>query len=429
MNMTEHSPHNPEIPQAPPPIRWWKRLLRLAVALLIVGAGVAGGAYLKNTAPKTKKRPPNRYIPVVQIEPLRSTRHQVVIKATGTVIPARQVVLEARVSGQIVRVHPEFSEGGLLRRGDVVLELEDADHRLALAQKQSDLIDRQYALKLEMGRQTVAQREWRLLNGNLSGSASEAELALRKPHLEKAEADVAAAEAALEKAALDLARTRIAAPFNAMVRSKSVDLGSQVYPQESLGELVGTDRYWVRVAIPLERLEWIRIPQRAGDAGSSAAVHYARGHVVEGRVLRLLGDLSAEGRMARILIEVEDPLGRRKRRADHPPLLIGEYVRAAIQGRQLTDVFVIPRVALRDNGRVWLLQKDMTLAIRDVAALWRDDDTVIVKNDLKEGDRLIVSDLPAPLAGMRLRLEAAPNGSGGRQEPSKHGKGLSADEG
>jgi hypothetical protein len=79
-------------------------------------------------------------------------------------------------------------------------------------------------------------------------------------------------------------------------------------------------------------------------------------------------------------------------------------VRVEILGERLRDIFVIPRTALRDGETVWLLKPDMTLDIRSVVPVWRDKETVVVTNALQTGDRLIVSDIAGPVAGMLLRL-------------------------
>jgi RND family efflux transporter MFP subunit len=402
------------LPIDPPPVRWWKRMIRIFLSLLIIGAGIAGAAYLKKTAPTPKKRPPAEWVPVVRTEPLKATRYQTVLDAMGTVIPARQVVLRSRVRGQVMAIHPEFTEGGFVEKGGRILQLDDADYRLALARADSELVDARYALKLEMGRQEVAKKEWALLNKGGETTAAESELALRKPHLDKAASDVAAAEAAVKKAVLDLARTRIEAPFNAMILSRSVDIGSQVGAQEALAELVGTDVFWVQASIPVGRLDWIRIPKTRDGSGSPASVYYAGGHRVKGRVVRLLGDLAGEGRMARILVAVEDPLGRNRKDAGAAPapLLLDEYVRVQIEGRLLTDVFVVPRTALRDGDALWLVGEDSTLQIREVKTLWRDAETVVLKDSLNEGDAVVVTDLPAPVAGMKVRLDSDRQGGG-----------------
>ena len=114
--------------------------------------------------------------------------------------------------------------------------------------------------------------------------------------------------------------------------------------------------------------------------------------------------------MARVLISVKDPLGIGAGHDDVPPLLIGQYVQIAIDGRQIENVFRIPRTALRDNADIWIAGKDGHLQIRRVQTLWRDIDTVLVKQGLEPGDRLIVSDLSTPIAGMSLNIELVDGG-------------------
>ena len=379
-------------------------VLRGFISLAILSVGIGAASYLKNSAPKTKKRPPARPVQVVRIETVRPSSYQVTIPAMGTVVPDREIVLKSQVSGEIIEVHPEFTEGGLLKKDMKILQIDPEDYQLNLSQKRRAVTDAEYALKLELGHQTVAKREWELLNGTRPAKDMEMELALRKPHLDKARADLKAAQADLKKAVLELERTRITAPFNAMVRSTSVDLGSQITPQESLAELVGTDAYRIQVSVPVDRLKWIQIPAKAGESGSKSLVIYGQVHQCQGRVIRLMGDLSAEGRMARVLVEVKDPLGLNEPKQHRPPLLIGEYVRVKIQGRKLDNVFQIPRPALRDDSNVWIVGEKDTLEIRKVSPIWRDADIVLLGNELKSGERLVISDLAAPVAGMTIRV-------------------------
>lgn len=385
------------------------------ICLLIIALGTVGASYIKKTAPQAQKRPPERTVALVKTETLFPDSHQVVVTAMGSVIPAREVTLKARVPGQIHYKHPEFVEGGFIRSGETLLKIDAKDYELAMAQKQSAVVNAQYALKVEMGYQDVARREWSLLSpqpsandqGNVQVNVDEDELALRRPHLAKANSDLSAARAELAQAQLNLDRTDIIAPFNAIVRSTHVDVGSQVSTQDALAQLVGTDAYWIQVSLPVERLAWIQIPRNNTEAGAAVTVIY-RGNQRSGKVVRLLSDLATEGRMARILVAIEDPLEiNSKIRGSGPPMLIGEYVRVQIQGQRLTDVFRIPRSALRDNSTIWLLGDDETLKIMPVETLWRAADYVLMKNGVTAGQRLIVSDLAVPVNGMPLKDSAA----------------------
>jgi RND family efflux transporter MFP subunit len=305
----------------------------------------------------------------------------------------------------VTYLHPDFTEGGMLPGGTKIVQINPKDYELAIMQKQRALSDAEYSLKLEQGHQDVARQEWDLLYGDQKTTEVESELALRKPHLEKVQAEIAAARAELEQAKINLQRTALAAPFNVLVLNKYVDLGSQVTSQERLADLVGADVFWIQVPLPIERLQWIQVPNGQNETGSRVKIIYREDNVREGRVIRLLPDLSKEGRMARLLIEVNDPLDLQAKGTKRPMLLIGEYVRVLIEGKHLRNIYRIPRPALRNDREVWIVDEESRLAIRPVKTIWRDEDSVIVQDGFKPKERLIVSDLAAPVAGMAVRLE------------------------
>ena len=111
-----------------------------------------------------------------------------------------------------------------------------------------------------------------------------------------------------------------------------------VTPQDPLAELVGVDKYWIQVSVPVDYLKWISFPKHKGKKGSQVRVVHQSGYERTGEVIELLGDLETEGRMARILVAVKDPLGLQGSRETTRPLLIGEYVRVEVEGSQLTQV-------------------------------------------------------------------------------------------
>lgn len=421
MNLPSTPPTQPDQPQATAPesrLRWLRTSL---ICLVIVALGIAGASYIMKTAPRAQKRPPQRTLALVRTQPLAVGTHQVTVTGMGTVIPAREITLKARVGGQIESRHPEFVEGGLIRAGQKVVKIAPEDYALAITTRESAVVDAEYALNVEMGYQDVARREWSLLNPGQPTDDPAAALALRKPHLAKAQSDLVAARAQLEQARLELGRTDVVAPFNAIVREKYVAVGSQITTQDALADLVGTDEYWVQVSLPVDRLAWIRIPRTRAEEGAPVTLLY-RGNRRQGTVIRLLGDLESEGRMARILVSVDDPLGLKAAESSAvPPLLIGEYVKVEIAGRQLNDVYRIPRSALRDNGTIWVLEPDDTLAILPVDTVWRDADHVLIKDGLAAGQRLIVSDLATPVAGMSLKENADETTAAGQTGTSPAG--------
>jgi len=384
------------------------------VSLGLIAGAVLVAAVLVITKPKAEKVLPPKRAELVNVQSLKPTDETVVLQLTGTATPARWVKLRSRVSGEVVGIAPGFIDGGLLTEGEAMLTLDPVDYELALAQSEAALEKARFDYKIELGRQDVAKREWELLKPEGAVSALEKELALRTPHLKASQAALQAAEANLKKARLNLERTRIKAPFNAVVLSRNANLGSQAAPQDVLAELAGTDAYWVTVSIPVDRIRWITIP------GSTARIYSGNDSVRVGTVIKLLGDLEEKGRMARLLIEVKDPLAQRPENRGKKPLLLGEYVRVDIDGKVLNQVFSIPRNALRENAQVWLVTSTNTLATRKVEILWRDAERVLVSEGLSAGEQLILSDITAPIPGMDVSTGAH------AEAPGAEDTGLSA---
>jgi len=377
-----------------------RRALYVVLPLAILALGVAVAAVLMATRPVVGKAAPQDRSALVEVMPAAVSDHGVVLEAMGSVAAAREVTLRSRVAGYVSSLGARFTPGGLLRQGEKAVALDDADFRLALRQAQSAVDSAKADLDLEMGQQRVAQAQMEMLaqaSGALEGDTS---LALRQPQLAQARAALDDARAALEQARLNLERTVVRSPFNALVTERSVDVGAQVGTSDSLATLVGTDEYWVKAAVPVDKLRWIELP--SGDAAGSAAQVTARSQAVPvpGRVLRLEGGLIESSRMAQVLISVPDPLGLHR---DGPPLLLDEYVTVRIGGRTMRGVVALPRTALREESQVWI-HRDGKLEIRPVAVAWRDTGTVYLFAGVSPGEQVVTSDIATPLAGMKLRV-------------------------
>jgi len=397
-----------------------RNIMRLIICLLLIAVGIGGARFLIATKPKVSKRPPEKMAPLVRTAALQAENYTFSIPAMGTVIPARETGLEVPASGEVIYVHPELTEGGMLAKGTKILQVDPKDYELALHQKRRALADAEYAYKLEQGHQDVARQEWNLLYGDKPMDEGESDLALRKPHLEKVKVEIEAARAELEQAEINLKRSTLTAPFNALVLNSYVEQGSQVSSQERLADLVGTDNYWVQVSLPLDRLKWIQVPNGEQAEGSVVKIFYRTDNVKIGKVIRLLPDLSKEGRMARLLIEVNDPLDLKAKNEKQPMLLIGEYVRVSIEGEELQNVFQVPRSALHNDSEVWIFNEEGKLSIRPVKTIWRDRGSVVVSDGFKSGENLVISDIAAPVAGMDLRIEQP--GKKDKQPGQKGGK-------
>jgi RND family efflux transporter MFP subunit len=413
---------NPDSSVEAPPRRslLWRALrfvVRVVLPVLVLAAGGWAAKQLLESGPSAKRRPPTRRARLVEVVRARRGDHSTSVQAMGVVRPAREVVVKARVEGEVLEAAGPFVPGARLAEDALILRLDARDYELTVRQRESELAKARADLAVERGNQVIAQRESDLL-GEESKDEDRA-LLLRKPQLAIAEAAVKKAEAALDDARLDVQRTIIRAPFNAVVRERMVDLGAQVTPGTELVRLVGTDEYWVEVSIPVDQLRWIEIPAAAGERGAAVTISdesaWGSQRRRSGHVLCLLSDLEAEGRMARLLVSVGDPL------AD-PPMLLDAYVRVAIEGRNLEGVVDVDRRLLRDGDRVWVMNEQSRLEIRPVEIAFRERDRVFVSSGIEDGERLVASDLSSVVEGMPLRLaeektEPAPLVAGSTDAP------------
>ncbi len=324
------------------------------------------------------------------------------IKALGTVEPAREIQLSPRVSGQIISMAEGFIPGGFVKEGEMLLEVDPADYRTNLAMRQSELHQAQAELEQEVGQQRAAQQEFALLGDEIE-EANRA-LILREPQIRSAEARVEAAQAELDMANLDLSRTRLHAPFDAQILSRSVNLGSQVSPGNPMARLVGIDEYWIIASMPQVDLQWVQLPM-AGERGAPVEITqegaWGEGVSRKGEVKRLIGALDNETRLARLLITIEDPLARQTK---GPTLLLGTIVEAHIAARLLEDVFRLERVYLRRNDTVWIYNEGK-LKIREVNVVFRDLHYVYIRDGFEEGEAVVTTNLATIAEGILLRIE------------------------
>ena len=361
--------------------------------------------------------------------------------------------------------------------GEAKLLVEERE--LAIAERKSEVVKAETELILEKARRDVARSEYELLteeikqpeapllpsspDSNIQKPSSDAEglsspifdswptriskheqgLILREPQLKSARAALQAAKdrknsaekaykraiqarrkakAALEKAELALDRTTVEVPFNAVVQAKNVGPGDYVTPGKPLATLVNTASYWITLLVPRDQLKWLDIPHsKNDDRGSKVRVNLSSGWDKEqhryGRIVKLKPEVEKNGRMAQVVVEVQDPRSLTDGNEDKPVLLLDSFVDARIQGKELSNVVKVPREALHSDNHVWILTPQNKLAIKKVAVKARTPQNVFVSAGLQQGNKLITSDISTPVEGMKLReTNGAGRPSSGRGE-------------
>jgi multidrug efflux pump subunit AcrA (membrane-fusion protein) len=131
-------------------------------------------------------------------------------------------------------------------------------------------------------------------------------------------------------------------------------------------------------------------------------------HVWSGTVVRTEGEIDPESRMVHVVARVEAPYAREEA-AGRPPLAVGLFVRAEIEGREVHGVVVLPRAAVHQNDRVWVVDAEGRLRERTVDVLRSIQDEVVVAGGLRSGERVVVSPLETAVEGMAVEPQSAPD--------------------
>ena len=395
-------------------------LLQVVLACVIVALGVGVVVLFKLNRPEPARQENETHGLLVKTQRVTAGTHTVHLSAQGQVTAAHRVVLFPQVAGKITWVSDDLMPGGYVAKNARLLRLDGRDYQLALQSRSADVNRASLELQLEQRRQSVAQREWESFEGSeTTGAPSSSEdgrsFALRQPQVETAEVVVDAARSAVQQARLNLQRTTVSAPFNAMVLTEAVDVGQYVAPGAQLATLVGTDEAWVQVSVPVESLSTIQVPaiDDAPDTrGAEVRVSFeVGGKNVErtGYVLRLLPDLDPSGGMARILVSIPDPfaLEREDGVTHRMPMLLGSYVSVDIAVPDLQNVVEVPRLAVQEGNRAYVMNAKDELEVRELRVVWGTDETVLVDQGLSDGERVITSRVPSPVEGLALREQGA----------------------
>lgn len=318
--------------------------------------------------------------------------YETVVKVRGVVTPHNEVTLNAEVSGKILTLSPGFEDGAYFAKDEVLLELDDADYQTGVLAAEAQLARSSAAFAQEEARAKQARLNWE----DLGYDEEPNELVLRLPQLREAAANVKSAEAQLERANRDLERTRIRAPFDGRVRVCSVGLGQSIGTGTPLATIFATDFAEVRLPISENELAFVTLPEGPEDPPVPVVLRNAISVDSEitwkGEIVRTDGTLDASSLELFAIARVSDPFGRSSK---HPPLRIGQPVTGIVPGRVLKDVYVVPRKAIRQVDRIYLVNKEaMTIGREVIEAIWSDEEHLIIRNPgLFDGSYLATSQL------------------------------------
>ncbi|MEM0921774.1 MAG: efflux RND transporter periplasmic adaptor subunit [Pseudomonadota bacterium] len=374
--------------------------LKGLIPLVVLGIGLTYAYKLYVTGPVAERAERPRVPRLVEVIDVTPVHQGPVIEAWGEVVPARTLSLRPEVAGAVTYLHPNLTLGGEVLAGEVLVTLDDRALTAALREAEADIAEIEARIMIEEGQALRAARDAE--RAGLSLTEEQRALVLREPQMAQLRAELEAAKAVENRRALDLQKTKLIAPFDAVVVSETLAPGMALNQGVEIARLVASDSFHVSLAVPGSALDWID-PEGAMVSLTQPGV-WSEGAARDGEILRRGAELSETGRMVELILAVEDPLKRRPENADAPKLLLGSYLRAEIPGRPVPDAVSLDRDFLRNDREVWVMTEEERLDIRAVDIAWRGADRVLIAGGLEPGDRVVTTNLAITVQGMALRL-------------------------
>jgi len=381
----------------------------IILPIAVLGLGAVGAWTMMNARESPKTQPVEVEPPLVEVIEAEPETLRMTVLAEGTVSPRVETQLVPEVSGRVVEVSDSLAPGGFFEKDEVLLKIDPREYALALADAKAAVAEAELQLARELQEAEVARKEWEAL-----GEGEPNPLVVREPQVADARAALAAAEARLERAQYDLDRTVVRAPYAGRVREKSVDVGQFVSRGNAVARIFSTDVAEIRLPIPQDQLAYVDLPlayrgdsaEIAGPRVTLSAKFAGRRYEWRGRIVRTGGEVDPESQMVYAIAQVQDPYGRKA--SGKPPLAVGMFVQAEIQGKGFRNVVSLPRSALRRGDRIFIVDEESRLRFLPVEILRSERDRVVL-HSLPPGLRVCVSNVEAAVDGMRVRVsEAAP---------------------
>jgi RND family efflux transporter MFP subunit len=380
-------------------IKQWMVLL-IAIAILFIVllfiyfqvSGDDGGRPMPSQAKSMQ-------LPEVEVVTVSPAQYTAAVTSYGEALPHYALSLTAQVSGQVDKLNKKFESGLRVKKGDVLIQLERSAYEAAVAAAENNVATAQLALLEEQRAVTQAKSEWEA--SGIAGKPASA-LVLREPQLKAAVAAVKHAKAALRDARKNLSRTKILAPFDALVVERHVSPGTYLQPGTEVASLYSIER--VEIKIDLSSKDWRNLQQISTQkiVGFPVQLQSVEGEKHwGGNVLRIEQHLDGTTRQRSLIVAVNQPLDQT------PKLYPGTFLKAKVKGRTLDNLWKLPSSALSQRGEIWYVVKEGVLANFSASPVFSDSDAIYIEvpealNNAAQ--HILFHPLSSYLQGMKVKV-------------------------
>ena len=385
-----------------------KTLHWLLAAVLLASAGGGGWWWMQKQGASSDKAAegaagaPKRFGSGSRVQPVSVAVVQqrdmaATVQAIGNMAALNTAVVRARVEAELKGLH--FTEGQVVKAGQLLAELDNRAQQVALAQAQGQLARDQALLKnaqLDLAR-------YRDLLAKDSIAAQQVDT--QEAQVRQLQGTVQADQAAVDNAQLQLSYTRITAPISGRLGLKQADLGSTVRASDANGLVTITQTQPIALVFAVPEGMLPRLRSKMGGKEPLVVEVWdreSRNRLGQGKVTTLDNTIDATTGTIKVKAEFANADGG---------LFPNQFVNVRLTLAIEKNALAIPNTALQRGAQgsfVYAVQPDNTVAVRRVRPGATDGDWVAISGDLSAGDRVVTDGADRLREGAQVDVIAAP---------------------
>ena len=387
---------------------------------ILVLAAVMGAVYLVRTKPVVEPLDKVEEPWLVSASQVGLTDVQPKMHLYGEIVPGREVELRALVAGEVVAVADKFVDGGSLRKGDLIVAIDEFDYRAKLDELTAQVNEAKarleeiqarrnsYSVALRRDQEMISlhQRDVKRMS-DLSGRGSvsekrldtarmdltrqqkatemrQSDLAAEAAHVKQQRAVINRLAVGLRRAERDLQRVRLIAPFDGFLADVQAQVGMRLSANDRVARLIDAGRLEARVT--LSDRQYGRLVSVGSVIGRMVEITWQVGpkiFVYAGRLDRVGARINSASGGVQVYIRLND-VGLNK------PLRPGAFVTIAMPDRTFRKVAQLPESALYHSDTIYVIAGER-LEKRTVELVARVGNDVLLRGEIKDGDQVVVT--------------------------------------
>jgi len=335
-----------------------------------------------------------KYIPpLVEVQNVVNSNFNINLYSQGTVKPVQDIALSSEIIGKVDWVSENFLIGSKFIKNDTLVVFDKRDAELALIIAESNLSQAKLNYEREFAEYELANKEWYEI-----GSGDGTSLALRKPQFKRAKALLSSSEAAYEQAERNLEKCYIKAPFNGIVKSKYIDVGSITGPGTPLAQIFSID--YVEIELPIDNEEIKFLFKDEVNKNKVILSNNSSGQNIKwiGEITRISEQINDKTRMQSLYAKIDNPYENQNK------LKVGLFVKAQLIGKKINNAVKIPRNIIKDD-HIWLVNDENKLERKKINIDYYDQDNAVVTNTLIDGQKILITRLSNLIEEMEVRTK------------------------